>query len=43
MIPSLRLDTHHLMEYLAHFIERVRNSTDKRFILTTREYILSEL
>ena len=27
---------------LAAFIERVRNSTDKRFILTTREYILSE-
>ncbi len=27
---------------LAHFIERVRNSTNKRFILTTREYILSE-
>ena len=27
---------------LARFIERVRNNKDKRFILTTREYILSE-
>ena len=27
---------------LAHFIERVRDSKDKKFILTTREYILSE-
>ena len=27
---------------LAHFIDRVRNNKDKRFILTTREYILSE-
>ena len=27
---------------LARFLERVRNSDDKKFILTTREYILSE-
>ena len=27
---------------LARFIERIQNSEDKRFILTTREYILSE-
>ena len=27
---------------LAHFLERVRSSENKRFILTTREYILSE-
>ena len=27
---------------LAHFVRRVRDSKDKRFILTTREYILSE-
>ena len=27
---------------LAHFLERVRQSEEKRFVLTTREYILSE-